>query len=480
MRFTKASLARGVCHITFLTLAGLLIFGFNRSTQATITLDGTRYRITGPYSHENLSVLLLHAHEQDRRTFLTLEEGLKRGVVRVTEKTQEQVNELQIDNTGDDYLFLQEGDRVQGGKQDRTIYASFVVPPHSGPLPLPAFCVERSRWTAGAHGNQFVHTKSGALAPKEVRRAAKVQKDQGQVWLEVQNQKQLAAERALALNTNSSLNETLDAPKVQDSVAPFAAALNPVAEQHDDAVGVAIAINGDVEEINVYPNHRLFGQQYPRLLQAYGLQAVLDKDRPGPHPVLSAFGIERFIVRAEQDSKRRRRTPAADAAADVLMAQMMAWRHGQLGNLGGQFGAQGFNPFAFQGGQPGGQFGLQGVPVNNQFGNLGGQVGLQGGDPSRQLQMLMARSVPPGEWGPLAPADNQPGMGLPGGNLIPGAAEPRTLLDLPAPQYLRREETINADNCLEVVEAGGSCNCKTRYEGKLVHRQYISRGNPRP
>jgi len=448
MRFTKASLARGACHITLLALVGLLIFAFNPATQATVTLDGTTYRITGPYTHDNLDVFLLHAREQDRRSFITLEEGLKHGVVRVTEKTEEQVNELQIDNSGDDYLFLQEGDRVQGGKQDRTIYASFVVPPHSGPMPLPAFCVERSRWTAGVQGNQFVNTKSSALAPKDVRRAAKVQKDQAQVWQEVQNQKELAALKALAGNTNSSLNETLDAPRVQDRVAPFAAALNQIAEQHPDALGVAIAINGAVEEVNVYPNHRLFGQQFPRLLQSYALQAVLDKDRPGPNPVLSSASIVRFIARAEQDSKRPRRNPSAEPTQDAVTARRVmafgnrmyqsrfegASLHAQFGNLGGQFGIQG----------------------NNQFGNLGGQLGIQGGQFGLQGGQF----------------------GFQGGNVlaVQSAAPPAP----PTPQYLRREETINRDNCLEVIEAAGSCNCKTRYDGKLVHRQYINRGNPRP
>jgi len=39
------------------------------------------------------------------------------------------VNELLIENTGDIDLFIQAGDIVKGGKQDRTIGTDFVVPP---------------------------------------------------------------------------------------------------------------------------------------------------------------------------------------------------------------------------------------------------------------------------------------------------------------------------------------------------------------
>lgn len=462
MKFTKTWMARVACHITLLTLVGILIFGFNRSMQATVALDGTTFRVTGPYTHENLDVFLLHASAQDPRSFITLAEGLKQGVVRVTEKEQEQVNELQIDNTSDAYLFLQEGDRVQGGKQDRTIYASFVVPPRSGPMPLPAFCVEQSRWTAGSQGKEFAGTKNSALAPKEVRCAAKVNKDQGQVWHEVQNQKELAAQKDLADNTNSNLNQALDAPKVQDSVAPFAQALNQVVDEHADALGVVIAINGRVEEANFYPNHRLFCQQYPRLLQSYALQAVLAKDQAVPDRVLSATAVVRFIRLAEQDSKRAGLARGPDQSQNPvegsrrihqrlqqsnsvnqtsLISQLANDPALQFGNLGRQFGNSGG-----QFGNLGGQFGNLG----GQFANLGGQFGIQGGQGGQ--------------------------FGLQGGNAQGGQAS--TLPAPPARISTRREEAINKDNHLEVVEAPRLCNCKTVYDGKLVHRQYISRGNP--
>jgi len=55
------------------------------------------------------------------------------------------VRELLIENIGDTDLFIQAGDIVKGGRQDRTIGADFIVPVKSGWIPLPAFCVERAR-----------------------------------------------------------------------------------------------------------------------------------------------------------------------------------------------------------------------------------------------------------------------------------------------------------------------------------------------
>jgi len=384
MKITRTLVLRSAFHLGIVALLGYLIFGLPRPAPATVELDGARYRVTGPYTCENMSVFLIHADEQDPRQFITLAEGLKQGVVKVTEKDQEQVNELQIENTGDDYLFLQEGDRVQGGKQDRTIFTSFVVPPHSGKMPLPAFCVEQSRWTPGVQGSQFANPSNVALAPKQVRCAAKVQKDQGQVWAEVQGQKAVAEMNAYAANTNSSLNETLDAPKVKALSERFAASLGQALAGKDDAVGVVIVINGHIEEANCFPNRQLLSLQYPRLIQSYALQAALAQGQSKKPGVPSAAAICQFMKAAQEEANQVPNRAAASPRSEQTKLQMNIC------------------------------------------------------NPSANARSNAAAS---------------PGSG-------------------------RRNEAINRDNNLEVVESAGWYNCKTEFDGKLVHRQFLSRTQP--
>src|SRR5262249_33812853 len=190
-----------------------------------VELDGASYRVSGPYAHENLTVFLLHADRQDERDYLTLDEGLREGLVTIAEQAQERVGALQIENRSDRPLSLQEGERLQGGKQDRTIIASLVIPPHSGQTSVPTFCVEQSRWVEGDRGRQFGFTVNAALAPKGVRGAAKVEGSQRGVWGCVGVQKVSAQARLKAPNTNSSVNEMLDAPQVRTVSDEFANAL---------------------------------------------------------------------------------------------------------------------------------------------------------------------------------------------------------------------------------------------------------------
>ncbi len=70
---------------------------------------------------------------------------MAKGTVRVVETGS--VNELRIENSGDEDVFIQSGDIVKGGRQDRVLTVSFVLPQKSGEVPVAAYCVEHGRWS---------------------------------------------------------------------------------------------------------------------------------------------------------------------------------------------------------------------------------------------------------------------------------------------------------------------------------------------
>jgi hypothetical protein len=296
--------------ILILTLV-LIAAGCHRAgapgNSAAVDADAGPLEVTGPYAHENLSVFLIHSPNQDEREFITLDQGLKEGYVKVSEKKQQEVGELQIDNQSEYPLFLQEGDRLQGGKQDRIIIASLVVPPKSSQMPVPVFCIEPGRWQAAGYGLAFASTGNTALAPKETRQAAKFDKSQQKVWESVGVQRRSAGLLTGLDTKTSSLNEALDSPQVQKISEEFAKALENVLEDNEDAVGVAIVINGNIEEVNIYPNHGLLQKLCPRLLQSYALQATQEKDKAKESKELAPADIAKFMAE-EKDKPRKKQT----------------------------------------------------------------------------------------------------------------------------------------------------------------------------
>jgi phosphoribosylaminoimidazole carboxylase (NCAIR synthetase) len=78
------------------------------------------------------------------KNFLTLQEALAQKKVIVYETKD--VNELAIRNLSNQDVYVQSGDVVRGGDQDRMISIDFIVPPRSKRIPIAAFCVESDRW----------------------------------------------------------------------------------------------------------------------------------------------------------------------------------------------------------------------------------------------------------------------------------------------------------------------------------------------
>src|SRR5215510_28376 len=159
----------------------------------------SNYVVSGPYSHKNLTIFLLHGAETSQgRTPLTLQEAMKRKLVVVRETGD--VNRLTIQNRSSQDVFVQAGDIVKGGQQDRVLALDLIVPPKSGRIPIDAFCVEQGRWSR--RGNEAVTAFSAsdnALASKDLKIAANARKSQSEVWANVSKaQEKLAANLRVA------------------------------------------------------------------------------------------------------------------------------------------------------------------------------------------------------------------------------------------------------------------------------------------
>jgi hypothetical protein len=279
-------------------------------------------RVSGPYVYENVAVYLLHRGSADPQEYLALDEGLKSGAVEVSEKEEGQVSRLLVENRSELPLFIQEGDRLQGGKQDRIVGISLVVPPKSGKVAVPAFCVEQGRWARGEKGDQFVNTSNRAFAGNAVRYAGKVQSSQHAVWDQVAKQKDYLNRANGAPNTNSSLNEAIDSKPVMEMAAGCEKALGDLASRHGDAVGAAFAVNGRLEEVVVYPGPALLRKVYPRLLGSYAIQAASDR-KPGSAPGPEA--VAAFMKEGAQKKREETREVDRDNACRLAEFEKKAY-----------------------------------------------------------------------------------------------------------------------------------------------------------
>ena len=156
-------------HIIAFTAAGIAALGIAVGVSRTAWAEPAPV-ISGPHVHENLAVYFVHGPSAPGPVPLTLQEALAKGSVRVIETGE--VNELKVENTGDEDIFIQSGDIVKGGKQDRVLTMSFVLPPKSGEVGLAAFCVEHGRWSArGGEDVKAFASAAEAMPSREAKLA---------------------------------------------------------------------------------------------------------------------------------------------------------------------------------------------------------------------------------------------------------------------------------------------------------------------
>ena len=128
--------------------------------------------ISGPFAHGNLAIYFVHGPSAEGPVPLTLQEAMARGTVHVVETGS--VNELKIENAGGEDVFVQSGDIVKGGRQDRVLTVSFMLPRKSGEVPVAAYCVEHGRWSArGTEDAAKFASSYNSLPSREAKLAMK-------------------------------------------------------------------------------------------------------------------------------------------------------------------------------------------------------------------------------------------------------------------------------------------------------------------
>ena len=265
------------------------------------------YRLSGPYTHDNLTVFLVHGKDQTTRTFLTLQEALAQKKLRVYETKE--VNELAIRNLSNQDVYIQAGDIVRGGDQDRMISVDFIVPPRSGRMPIAAFCVESGRWNK--RGNEDSSSFSGSVntvAVKDLKLAAKSENSQQAVWENVKiAQEKLAANVVTVtaspsgiLNSTGSYELSVEDSNVKEATANYTNALAGIVRNKPDVIGYVFAINGDVNSADIYASRALFIKLWPRLLKASAVEAIAELKKEIEVKPVADETVRNFLAESEK------------------------------------------------------------------------------------------------------------------------------------------------------------------------------------
>jgi hypothetical protein len=269
-------------------------------------MNAETYTISQPYVCDNLAIFLIRGEEKlPDAMLLTLQEALEQKKLIVHETGN--VNELAIENLSFDEVYVQAGDIVKGGLQDRVFAYDMIVSAHSGMIPIGAFCVERGRWrprkaeTGEMESSDQFRSSAERVHTRDLKVAVMSSRSQGEVWNKVSEaQDKLGAKlggSVKARRSATSLQLTLEDEKIDQRVKRYIRELSPIIDGVDGAnvIGYAFAINGKVNSADLYGSKSLFRKLWPKLLKSSAVEAVAEFEEGKSFSAVTANDVISYL-----------------------------------------------------------------------------------------------------------------------------------------------------------------------------------------
>ncbi len=231
-----------------------------------------RAEVTGVQEAAGLQVFALRWPAGSGAEYATLDEALHDQVLDVTEINEGgKVPTLKVVNKSARMVFLMAGEELVGGKQNRVLNASMMVPAR-GEMPIPVTCVERGRWGYRSRhfrsGDSSSHSHLRMMISKQVSGSYKAvgapRSDQAAVWEEVDRKMEKMGSRS----PSGALHDMFQdyAHKLEALVGNLSAS--------EGSNGAAFAINGKIVGADLFDKPLTLKKLWSKLVKSYVADAL--------------------------------------------------------------------------------------------------------------------------------------------------------------------------------------------------------------
>jgi hypothetical protein len=224
----------------------------------------------------------------DAPPYQPLAQAIASGDATVAEQPSATVPTLSLINHGPLPILILDGEEVVGGKQNRVVELTLLVPPKTT-FDLPVSCVEHGRWhdvaptfAAGEAAYPTLRREKMARVAASVEVGAAPRGDQGAVWDEI-------ATRHHARGTRSATGAMRDLYLQHEGLDRTAADLSC---PDDGPVGVVALIGGRAACADLFDRPEALRAYWTRLVRSYALEAA--EAQPADPSIASA---QRLLAR---------------------------------------------------------------------------------------------------------------------------------------------------------------------------------------
>lgn len=249
--------------------------------------------------HGVVSCVFLRTAGADTLSYLACEAAIATGAIAVGEVGEHgTVNEIEVHNQSDRFVFMMDGDMLEGAKQTRVLNTSVYLAPRSRTI-IPVSCVEQGRWQytsrhfrASQHvAPRSIRARKSADVASSLRCGQRHRADQHAVWDGVRG----IDERNRVASPTQSLADAYErgASGLEPLLASFKA--------HPDANGFALFVGRHLLCIDIFNRRDVCASYLPKILRAVAIEAGrLDADIPMPKSYEASFRAVDMLDRIDE------------------------------------------------------------------------------------------------------------------------------------------------------------------------------------
>lgn len=203
------------------------------------------------------------------------------------------VRVLEMRNTSKEAIMIQSGEILVGGKQDRIISQTMIIPPDKQKYYVNVFCVEKGRWDRRPKSFNYYRTADMGL-----RKATDVNRKQHQIWESIDNQLKLSGKNS----PTGAYKDVLTQRKFLDEDSLYVKFFTEKLARTDSNFAGFVAITGDqIIGTDLYSTKEMAMEAFQNSLRSYSATAIV----VGDPPEVKKEAVVNFMTPILADNKTR-------------------------------------------------------------------------------------------------------------------------------------------------------------------------------
>ena len=203
------------------------------------------------------------------------------------------VRVLEMRNMSKEAIIIQSGEIIVGGKQDRIVGQTMIIPPDKQRYYVNVYCVEKNRWDRRA--KPFAYYGSADMA---VRKATDINRKQHLIWEAVDNELKLSGKNS----PTSAYREVHNQKKFLDEDSLYVKFFKDKLAATDSSFAGFIAITGNqIIGTDLYSTKEMAMEAFENTLRSYSATAIV----VGDPPEVKKEEVVKFMTPILSDNKTR-------------------------------------------------------------------------------------------------------------------------------------------------------------------------------